>query len=400
MRAVAATGYEGYLSLEIFNDQFRGGSTRSIAIDGHRSLIYLGDQVARAEPDNAINAPKMPDRIEVKSVEFIEFASSSEQVGNLTRLIETLGFHKAGRHRSRSIERYRQGDINLVVNLEREGFAHRSFLTHGTSPYAVGLKVHNAEAALLRAKTLGAKVLVRDLGAGKIVLPAIEGVGGSIIYFIDEQSDLRNIWDIDFEVVTPENAPTDSGLTHIDHLAETMNFDEMLTWLLFYTAIFRAGKTPMVDIVDPSGIVRSQVVENDTGSLRITMNGAENRNTVAGTFLANNSGPSIQHLAFGTSDIFATAEALKANGFVPLKITPNYYADIEARFGLNPALTDRLKAGNILYDQDEGGEYFQLYSPNFGDGLFFEIVERRGYKGYGAPNSIFRIAAQKRHTVL
>ena len=85
-----------------------------------------------------------------------------------------------------------------------------------------------------------------------------------------------------------------------------------------------------------------------------------------------------------------------ANGFMPLAITRNYYDDIEARFGLDPDFAERLRAANILYDRDEHGEYFQLYSPVYGEGFFFEIVERRGYRGYGAPNAIFRIAAQKR----
>jgi 4-hydroxyphenylpyruvate dioxygenase len=153
----------------------------------------------------------------------------------------------------------------------------------------------------------------------------------------------------------------------------------------------------MVDIIDPAGIVRSQVVENDAGSLRITLNGAENKNTLAGHFITETLGSGIQHLAFTTDDIFATAEALKANGFVPLSISPNYYDDLEARFGLDPDMTDRLKGHNILYDRDENGEYFQLYSPTYGEGFFFEIVQRTGYRGYGAANAIFRIAALRKY---
>jgi len=105
----------------------------------------------------------------------------------------------------------------------------------------------------------------------------------------------------------------------------------------------------------------------------------------------------VQHLAFKTGHIFATAAQLAKNGFTPLAISPNYYDDLEARFALDADLLDRLKAANILYDRDEHGEYFQLYGPNYGEGFFFEIVERRGgYRGYGAANAQFRIAAQKR----
>ena len=193
--------------------------------------------------------------------------------------------------------------------------------------------------------------------------------------------------------------PADAGLTRIDHVAQTMAYDEMLTWLLFYTSIFATQKTAMVDVVDPAGLVRSQAVENEAGTFRLTLNGAENRRTFAGRFIAESFGSAVQHLAFETDDIFATAQRLKSDGFHPLEISRNYYDDLEARFGLDPEFSDRLMAEGILYDRDgNGGEYFQLYSPTFGDGFFFEIVERRGgYSGYGAANAQFRIAAQKRH---
>ena len=131
--------------------------------------------------------------------------------------------------------------------------------------------------------------------------------------------------------------------------------------------------------------------------MRLTLNGAENKRTLAGRFIAESFGSSVQHLAFATPDIFATADRLRDNGLNVLAISPNYYADLEARFSLDPDLTRRLRTYNILYDRDADGEYFQLYSESYGDGFFFEIVERRGgYKGYGAANAPFRIAAQKR----
>jgi 4-hydroxyphenylpyruvate dioxygenase len=176
-----------------------------------------------------------------------------------------------------------------------------------------------------------------------------------------------------------------------------MNYEEMLTWLLFYTSIFRTRKAPMVDVVDPGGLIRSQAIENEDGSLRLTLNGAENRKTLAGHFIAESFGSSVQHIAFAANDIFSTAEAMKQRGFSPLQISPNYYDDLEARFALEPNLTDRLRAANILYDRDDNGEYFQIYSPNYGEGFFFEIIERKGgYRGYGAANAPFRIAAQRK----
>ncbi|TDW19826.1 4-hydroxyphenylpyruvate dioxygenase [Rhizobium azibense] len=397
MKAVAATGYDGYLSLEIFNDQFRGGSPTAIAVDGRRSLIYLGDQVKRQDPESSLPVPAMPPRASVEGVAFVEFTVDEDEAPQLERLIASLGFRKVSRHKTKSVAVFRQGAINLVVNTEQKGFAGASYAVHGTTAYAAGLMVDDATAAVERAVALGAERFRQPLDAGEIEMPAVRGVGGGILYFLDPKTELARIWEIEFDPVEDTAAPEPVGLQSIDHIAQTMKYEELLTWLLFYTSILDAHKTPLVDIIDPSGIVRSQAIENADGSLRITMNGAENRNTLAGHFIAETFGSGIQHLAFKTQDIFSAAAALSANGFVTLAISPNYYDDLEARFGLDAEFAERLKANNILYDRDEHGEYFQLYSPTYGEGLFFEIVERRGYRGYGAANAIFRIAALRKH---
>ncbi len=396
MKAVAATGYDGYLSLEIFNDQFRGGSPTAIAVDGRRSLIYLGDQVRRAE-NSGLTLPPMPPRAEVDGVAFVEFTVDEVEASVLSDRLRALGFRHVGRHKSKRVDVFRQGNINLVVNTDPDGFAGASYALHGQSAYAMGLWVDDAEAAVARAVALGAERFEQPLDPGEIEMPGVRGVGGGILYFLDRRSALGRIWEIEFDPVHDDTDWRPVGLTGIDHVAQTMKYEELLTWLLFYTAILNAHKTPMVDIIDPAGVVRSQVVENEPGSLRITLNGAENRNTLAGHFIAETFGSGIQHLAFVTDDIFAAAAALSDNGFATLMISPNYYDDLEARFGLEPAFTDRLKAHNILYDRDDHGEYFQLYSPTYGEGFFFEIVQRSGYRGYGAANAIFRIAALRRH---
>jgi 4-hydroxyphenylpyruvate dioxygenase len=396
MRAVAATGYDGPLSLEIFNDQFRGGSPKSIAVDGRRSLLFLIDQVARIEPEIAIKALSMPDRVGVNGVEFIEFAADEHEAEELARLLGRMGFSRAARHKNKDVTLYRQGDINIVINTEKEGLAHSSYLMHGTSAYAIGLQVDEAAATVARAKALGAEPFEQPPGPGELAIPAIRGVGGGVIYFVDRKSELSRVWEVEFEPVD-EAQPAGAGLTVVDHIAQTMSYEEMLTWLLFYTSIFRTSKSPMVDVIDPGGVVRSQVIESDNKSLRLTLNGAENRKTLAGRFFAESFGSSVQHLAFATNDIFATAEAMTHRGLKALPISQNYYDDLDARFGLDGALSERLRAEMILYDRDEQGEYFQLYSQSYGHGFFFEIVERRNeYSGYGAPNASFRVAAQKR----
>jgi 4-hydroxyphenylpyruvate dioxygenase len=357
-------------------------------------LIYLMDQVARQEPATAIDVPGIPDRIEALGIEFVEFSADEQEAEELGDLFRVMGFAETARHRTKDVTLYRQGGINLVVNTEKEGFAYSSYVVHGTSAYAIGLRVEDASATVERARMLGAEVFEQRHGPGELTIPAIRGVGGGIIYFIDGKTE--RVWEIEFEPL-PADQAEEAGLACVDHVAQTMNYEEMLTWLLFYTSIFEVRKSPMVDVVDPAGLVRSQVIENDAGSLRLTLNGAENRKTLAGHFIAESFGSSIQHLAFRTNDIFATVKQLRAKGFAPLQISPNYFDDLEARFGLDPEFVEQLREFEVLYDRDEAGEFLQIYSQNFGEGFFFEIVERRGgYTGYGAPNAPFRIAAQKR----
>ena len=397
MRAVAATGYNGPVSLEIFNDQFRSGSPRAIAADGHRSLVYLMDQVRQAEPGIALDLPVLPPRVAVQGVAFVEFAADEDDASALSGHLRQLGFRLTGRHRRKAVERFSTGDINIVVNTEREGMAHAAYLTHGTSAYALGLLVEDAAATVARAQAMGAPLFSQRVGPDQLSIPAIRGIGGGVIYFLDEKSPLGRVWDIEFETVEDPLAGMDAGLKSIDHVAQTMNYEEMLTWILFYRSIFVAEKSPMVDVVDPAGLIRSQVIENEEGSLRLTLNGAESHRTLAGRFIAETFGSSIQHLAFASNDILATAAALAANGMQTLEISPNYYQDLQARLALPQKTVDALKRANVLYDRDANGEFFQLYSTNIGEGFFFEVVQRSaGYRGYGAVNAPFRIAAQKR----
>lgn len=395
MRAVMAAGYTGPISLEIFNDQFRGGSSRKIAIDGKRSIIALMDDVRRQEPSTAVTSPPMPARTEVNSVAFIEFASRGKEAEALEGLLTQLGFTKSGVHNSKDLALFTQGNIKIVVNRETTGHASSAFNARGTTVCDLGLSVGSAAATLARAKALGNEPFHQPLGPSELDIPAVRGLSGSVMHFIDGTSGLSEVWTTEFTAHDAQD--TGAGLREIDHLAQTMSYDEMLSWSLFYTTLFDMQKSPMFDVVDPDGLVRSQALAAPDGAFRITLNGAETHRTMAGNFLAESFGASVQHIAIATSDMFATVDRLAARGFAPLPISKNYYADLAARFDLPDDFLHRLKAGNILYDRDSDGEFMQLYSQPFAGGMFFEIVERRGdYQGYGAPNAPFRIAAQKR----
>ena len=404
MRAVGATGYDGPLSLEVFNDQFRAGLPRTIARDGHRALVNLMDDVARSEAPAAITTPELPPRVAVEGVEFVEFATSEGEASALTARLAAMGFVHAGDHVSKRVALWRQGDVRIVVNTERRGFAHDAYLAHGTCVCDVGLRVASAADTVARATAMGAEVFRQAPGPGELDIPAIHGVGGGAMHFIDAETGLDRVWEVEFRLTTDAGTAADAGagLLRVDHLAETMSYDEMLSWALFHTAIFDLRPTPMVDVADPDGLVRSRAVEAPAGpggrAVRLTLNGAETHRTLAGHFLSDSFRSAVQHLAFATADIFANAAALAARGFRPLEMPGNYYDDLAARLGLGDVELGRLRAANVLYDRDErGGEFLQLYGRPTPEGLFFEIVERRaGYDGYGAANAPYRTAAQKR----
>jgi 4-hydroxyphenylpyruvate dioxygenase len=396
--AVANTGYEGDLSLEIFNDQFRAGSPRSVAIDGQRSLVYLADRLRRGSGAVIAEIPEMPPRSKCLGVEFIEFAADDRTADELGSLFAGLGFCNVSRHKTKAVTRWVQGSINLVINREKEGFAHSHYITHGPSVCAIGLKVQSAASTLTRAEKLRDTPFRQKVGPGELEIPAVRGMGGSLLYFVDPDSGLSEVWDIEFEPLKAAGAGANAGLTAVDHISQSMHYEEMLSWLLFYTSLFDVHKTPQLNITDPGGIVSSQVVETTDGTLRIALNASQSLRTQSSRFLNEYFGSGVQHIAFASNDIVATAKRLKANGVATLGIPENYYDDLSARVGLDETRLEILKAHNILYDRDERGEYFQLYTKTFKDLFFIEVVERRGYVGFGAVNAPIRLNAQSRLT--
>jgi 4-hydroxyphenylpyruvate dioxygenase len=399
MKALVATGYDGMLSLEIFNDRFRAGSARSVALDGHRSLLWLLDETARQLGKSVPGAPAMPSPAPVEAVEFIEFAVVESEKSQFERLLRALGFTRTGSHRSKEVDLWRQSDIRIVLNCDEDGFAHSYQITHGSSVCAIALRVPDARAATERAKALLDVPHAGAIGPGELDIPAVRGVGGSLVYFLDGGAALGRWSEVDF-VPTGEGGQG-AGLIAVDHISQTMQYEEMLTWLLFYTSLFDAGKTPSQAVIDPGGVVQSQVIESGVSDaagagLRLVVNGSQSHRTMSARFVTDFFGSGVQHIALATRDIRATVERLVANGVAMLPIPENYYDDLEVRADLDHAEIDALKALNILYDQDAHGVFWQAYTATLDGGFFFEIIQRDGYRGYGAANAGIRLTAQAR----
>jgi 4-hydroxyphenylpyruvate dioxygenase len=393
--ALRARGYDGIWSLEVFNDRYRASPATTSAIDGIRSLRYLEDQVARRLL--LAKGSGLPPRAQCHGIEFIEFAANDEEVEPLGRMFRSLGFSLTGRHRSKRVTRWSQNNINLIVNNEPASFARAYAELHGASVCAIGIRVDDLDAAMQRAQALKIRGFSQPVGPGELRIPAARGVGESLLYFI-RRGEEQHVWKNDF-VAVAESAEQGRpvGLLRIDHLTQTLQYEAMLSWLLYYLSLFAVTKTEQTEIDDPFGLVYSQAVESSDRAFRIALNSSSTDQTLSSRFLHGFMGAGVQHIALQTDDIFATASALREQGAQLLPIPANYYEDAQARFDLSDELAARLAENNILYAREPQGEYFQLFLRAFQKRFFFEIVQRRNYEAYGAANAAIRIAAQSRY---
>ncbi|MCS7067115.1 MAG: sugar phosphate isomerase/epimerase and 4-hydroxyphenylpyruvate domain-containing protein [Meiothermus sp.] len=375
MQALGEARYEGFISLEVFNDQFRAAPPHEVAQDAHRSLIYLHEL---AHPENL---PPVPQSL---GVGFVEFAVNEGEAAQLEDLLARLGFVCTHHHPNRQIHLWQQGQIRFVVNSDPEGFAHNYQLLHGATVCALGLEVSSLPQTLERAQAYRLPVLEPS----DWPLPALEGLEGSLLYLMEP----GNTW---LEGLTPvASAPTHPLLGRIDHIAQVMPPAKLLTWRLFYRSVLGLEASDLTEIPDPKGLIESQAMQNPERTLRLVLNASQHTETLASRFLNAYYGGGVQHIALETQDIFATLAAFKQAGVEMLPIPQTYYLDLEARYGLEEELLRALKQYSILYEQTEQGEFFQAYTKTFADLFFFEVVQRRNYDGFGASNASARIAAQ------
>lgn len=397
MKAVAKTGYEGYLSHEIFNDAFRSSPCRPTAADGKRSMIWLEEQVFAGLRNSAgEREPTLPPAPNVEAVEFVEFSAGPDDDQTLIDLMHKVGFRRTHRHRSKDVELYRRGEVCMVVNREPDSYAQYHYLTHGVSVCAVAYRCGDAGDMAVRAEHYGYAVFEGHAENGELNIPAIRGVSGNLHYFVQKDSSGRRFFDIDFESIdpSPQAGQSECGTMGVDHIASGVSESEFLSLSLFYRAFFGLDVAQPQDLIDPYGVVVSRTATSRDGSLRLPFNMTRSWGASTERFREQHKGSGVQHLAIRCDDVMALAREIDAS--VVLKIPENYYDDIEARFALDPGFTETLKKYNLLYDRDGKGDFFHLYTISI-NGFFLEFVQRNNdYQGYGEPNAQVRMAAQVR----
>jgi 4-hydroxyphenylpyruvate dioxygenase len=408
---VLRAGYTGALSLEIFNDVFRETPNRRTATDAMRSLLLLesrarprlldaaaaGDRIAQtaAQRTALFDPPAMPP---LSGISFIEFAVDEAGSAALGVMLEQLGFQPAGRHRSKQVKLYAQGEIRLIVNSQPDSFARTRFDLQGASVCALGLGTTEPVAAAARASALLSKRFDSPRGQHELQMPAIVAPGGSLVHFVPTGDGAPRFDEADF---VPEPSVSSGGaaatdvLQAIDHLALGMPQDQLDTWVLFCRAVLGLEPGDSLELADPFGLIRTSGVANAQRSVRFVLNVSLSQRTRTARTVNASGGGGVHHIAFSCANVFDAVERLRSRGAAFVPISPNYYDDLVTRFDIDAETVTRLRELGVLFDRSSDGDYLHIYTETFADRFFFELVQRVGaYDAYGALNAPARMASQ------
>jgi 4-hydroxyphenylpyruvate dioxygenase len=318
--------------------------------------------------------------------EFVEYAAPDPEL--LRRLFASLGFPITARHRSKDVTLHRQGDVNFIINAEPDSFAQRFAKQHGPCVCAMAFRVKNATMALKRAVELGATAVSSPVGPMELNIPAIEGIGGSLVYLVDRYGD-KSIYDVDFLPVEPTGEFQDAGLTYVDHLTHNVFRGNMDKWAGFYEKLFNFREIRYFDIEGKLTGLISKAMTSPCGKIRIPINESRDDKSQIEEYLREYHGEGIQHIALGTDDIYQTVDRLCSNG-VEFQDTPEtYYEGVDARVAGHGEPLEELQKRSILVDgaPTEGqGLLLQIFTKNVIGPIFFEIIQRKGNEGFGEGN--------------
>lgn len=358
LRRVLATGYDGPLSLEVFNDVFRQADPTRTAIDAMRSLILL--------EETPLPAPAALD-----GFAFVEIGVDARSAPDTEALLRAMGFAHAGPHRSKPVQLWEHGEIRVVLN-------------HGVGeddPEVVAIAVASRDpaASAARAHALLAPSLELRRGAGEADLEAVAAPDGTAVFFCGGD------WLGDF-LPTGETSGEGVPIDRIDHITLAQPFDAFDEAGLFYRSVLDLQPSESTELAAPDGLIRSRAYA--AGDVRVVLNVPA---------LASQGRTELQHVAFACADALATARMMRERGVPLLAVPDNYYDDLAARMDLESALLEELRELGVLYDRaPDGAELLHFYTARIGGRVFFEVLERRGgYRGYGALNSPVRMAAQR-----
>lgn len=332
--------------------------------------------------------------------EFIEYAAPDPKA--LGALFEQMGFTAIARHRHKDVTLYRQGEINFIINAEQDSFAQRFARQHGPSVCAIAIRVKDAAFAYKRALKLGAWGFDNRTGPMELNIPAIKGVGDSLVYFVDRWrgkggasaagaiGDI-SIYDVDFSAIpgTDPN-PKGHGLTYIDHLTHNVHRGRMKEWAEFYESLFNFREIRYFDIEGKLTGLKSKAMTSPCGKIRIPINESSDDKSQIAEYLDQYHGEGIQHIALGTDDIYRTVEAMKERKVLFQDTIDTYYDLVDKRLPGHGEKIEELKRLRILIDGNSNAPkpelLLQIFTQTVIGPIFFEIIQRKGDQGFGEGN--------------
>jgi 4-hydroxyphenylpyruvate dioxygenase len=322
--------------------------------------------------------------------EFIEY--TAPDTAALGRYFESLGFRAVAKHRSKNVTLYKQHDVNFIVNAEGESHGARFAKAHGPSACAMAFRVKDAGFAYKRALELGAKPAAGKVGPMELNIPAIEGIGGSLIYFVDRYGPgAVSIYDIDF-------VPTDVtlglknegvGLIEVDHVTHNVYRGNMNVWAGYYEKLFNFREVKYFDIEGKLTGLKSRAMTSPCGKIRIPINESADDKSQIAEYLNEYKGEGIQHIALSSDNIYETVEKLRKAHVAFQSTIDTYFEGIDARLPGHGEDVARLKRNQILIDgapHDGKGLLLQIFTQNAIGPIFFEIIQRKGNEGFGEGN--------------
>lgn len=325
--------------------------------------------------------------------EFVEYATDDPQAMDM--LFRQMGFIAIARHKTKQVMLYRQGDINFILNSEPDSFAEAYARMHGPSANAMAFRVKDAKAAVERARSLGAEIVEPNNSPTELSIPAIKGIGGSLLYLVDQYGDNGSIYDHDFDYLPDvDKHPEGVGLTYLDHLTHNVNRGNMDKWAGFYEKLFNFKEIRYFDIEGKLTGLKSRAMTSPCGKIRIPINESVDDKSQIEEFLRQYNGEGIQHIALGAENIYRAVDLMQQYGMTFLDTPDTYYEKIDTRLPGHGEPLQSLKNLRILVDgapdsepgKGDGGLLLQIFTKTVIGPIFFEIIQRKGDEGFGEGN--------------
>jgi len=324
--------------------------------------------------------------------EFVEYAHPEpEQLHALFRL---MGFTAVARHKTKAITVYRQGDVNYLVNEQPGTHGYDFVAAHGPCAPSMAFRVVDAKQAYERALSLGAEPAEETSSRKALDVPAIKGIGGSLLYFVDRYGAKGSAFDTEYEWLGLKDIhPDGAGLFYLDHLTHNVHRGRMDVWTGFYENLFNFRQIRFFDIEGRASGLFSRALTSPDGKIRIPINEDAGDSGQIEEYLNTYHGEGIQHIACGVKDIYHTVETLRASGLPFMPAPPEtYFERIDGRLPKHGEDVARLRKNGILIDGEgvvDGGHtkvLLQIFSANAIGPIFFEFIQRKGDDGFGEGN--------------